>query len=155
MNKRLTTTGGSTLATREPAAASLAASQRMRRIARAATAPEMKVRRFLHARGLRYSTNTPHLPGRPDLCLTACGSVVFVHGCFWHGHDCPHGRVQAKTNLAFWTSKIAANRERDERKHRELVALGWRVEVLWECQCDDARRLAALARRMAARRGSG
>jgi DNA mismatch endonuclease, patch repair protein len=154
MNKRVVTAAAAPLETRNGEAASRAGSQRMRGIARAATAPEMKVRRFLHARGFRYSTNTPRLPGKPDLCLTACSSVIFVHGCFWHGHDCPHGRVQAKTNRAFWTTKIAANRERDERKRRELVALGWRVEVVWECQCDDARHLTALVRRLAARRAS-
>ena len=108
----------------------------------------MLVRRYLHSRGLRYRLHDTRLPGTPDLSLPARASVVLVNGCFWHGHDCRHGAVAARRNAGYWTAKIADNRERDMRKHRELRALGWDVEVIWECECRNARTLAALALRL-------
>lgn len=118
----------------------------MKRVRRQDTAPEMLVRRALHAAGLRYRLHVRGLPGSPDLVLSRRSTVVFVHGCFWHGHDCRHGSVQAKSNTAFWQAKIEANRERDARQRLALEALGWQVETVWECQCKDTdglRRLAA------------
>lgn len=73
--------------------------------------------------------------------------MVFVHGCFWHGHDCPHGSIQSKTNAEFWRRKLDDNRSRDARKEAQLRAAGWHVEVIWECQVHDA----AVLRRLAAR----
>ena len=123
----------------------------MKWIGRKDTAPEMRVRRYLHSRGLRYVLHDRQLPGTPDLSLPARASVIFVNGCFWHGHDCPHGAVAARRNAGYWAAKISDNRARDERKRRELRALGWHVQVIWECECGNARTLAALARRLLTR----
>ena len=120
----------------------------MKRVKRQDTAPELRVRRRLHAHGLRFRLNVTTLPGRPDLVLPRRRTAVFVHGCFWHGHDCPHGRVQAKSNAAFWAEKIATNRLRDQRKAGELRGMGWIVETVWECETKDDRRLDALASRL-------
>lgn len=112
------------------------------------TAPELAVRRYLHAAGVRFRLHVTSLPGRPDVVAPKRQTVVFIHGCFWHGHDCAHGRVPAKTNTEFWAEKIAANRVRDGRKSTALRALGWHVETIWECECDKADKLAALRRRL-------
>jgi DNA mismatch endonuclease (patch repair protein) len=112
------------------------------------TAPELAVRRYLHAAGIRFRLHVASLPGRPDIVAPRRRTVVFVHGCFWHGHDCVHGRVQAKTNTEFWAEKIAANRARDSRTSAALRALGWHVETIWECECCRADKLAALSRRL-------
>lgn len=122
----------------------------MKRIGRQNTAPELAVRRFLHASGLRFRVAVRSLPGTPDIVLPRHSMVVFVHGCFWHGHRCAHGRVQARTNAAFWLEKIAANRRRDARKRRVLEALGWRVIEVWECQVGSARIMQRLVDRIAA-----
>ncbi len=123
----------------------------MKAVRQAHTEPERAVRRYLHAQGLRFALQRADLPGRPDIVLPRRGSVVFVHGCFWHGHHCTHGSVKAKRNAAFWAAKIDANRARDHRKASELRRLGWRVETIWECQVRDARRLEMLSRRLLAR----
>lgn len=106
----------------------------MRSVGRKDTAPELAVRKALHAAGLRFRVNVKGLPGTPDIVLPRRGTVVFVHGCFWHGHCCAHGAVRAKTNTSFWEHKIADNRVRDARKRRALSQLGWVVETVWECQ---------------------
>jgi DNA mismatch endonuclease (patch repair protein) len=118
----------------------------MRGVRQSSTAPELKVRSYLHAHGLRFSLNRKSLPGSPDLVLRRRSTVVFVHGCFWHAHECAHGSVKARTNIAFWEAKLSANKARDVRNVRALRNLGWMVEIVWECQLRDARRLAALAR---------
>ncbi len=123
----------------------------MRRVARRDTAPELAVRRWLFAQGLRFRLHGAGLPGRPDIVLARRHTVVFVHGCFWHGHHCKHGRVQARTNSAYWTAKIADNRARDQRQRKALRALGWQVEVLWECESARPDKLDRLARRLLAR----
>jgi DNA mismatch endonuclease (patch repair protein) len=120
----------------------------MRAVRQAHTAPELTVRRFLHRQGLRYSTHVAALPGRPDIVLPRRRSVVFVHGCFWHGHTCPHGAVQAKTNSKFWSEKIIQNQARDARKEDALRNSDWHVEVVWECQVEDAAFMHALAKRL-------
>lgn len=120
----------------------------MRSVKRKDTAPELAVRRFLHAAGIRYRLHVASLPGRPDIVATKRRTVVFVHGCFWHGHDCAHGRVPAKANSEFWAQKIEANRARDGRKSAALRALGWHVETIWECECGKGGKLAALRRRL-------
>lgn len=103
---------------------------------------------MLHAHGLRYTLHPRNLPGRPDIVLPKRRTVVFVHGCFWHGHDCDHGRVAAKSNAAFWAAKIAANRERDHRQRTALRAAGWLVETVWECQVEQRGIIARLAARL-------
>lgn len=120
----------------------------MKSVRREDTAPELSVRRFLHASGLRYRLHDRSLPGTPDVVLPRYRTVVFVHGCFWHGHDCAHGAVRSRTNTAFWTEKIEANRARDERKKAALIEAGWQVETIWECQAKDSSLLGKLVGRI-------
>lgn len=96
------------------------------------TVPELFVRKAVHATGLRYVLHSRHLPGRPDLSFPKYKTVLFVHGCFWHGHDCRAGRAPS-TNTEYWLSKIAENRRRDSRQKSELEAGGWKVLTVWEC----------------------
>lgn len=117
----------------------------MRQVGREGTAPELCVRRFLHAQGLRFRLHPRGLPGKPDIVLPRRATVVFVHGCFWHGHHCRHGSVRARANAKYWAAKIADNRARDRRQCRALRALGWRVDVVWECECANERKLNVLA----------
>src|SRR6266705_2161253 len=109
-------------------------SRLMKSVAQSATAQELIVRKTLHGCGYRYVVNDMRLPGRPDLVFPRRKCAIFVHGCFWHGHECKHGRHVPKTNTGFWVNKILANRERDARKRRELEVLGWRVLEVWECE---------------------
>ncbi|MCW5749621.1 MAG: DNA mismatch endonuclease Vsr [Alphaproteobacteria bacterium] len=105
----------------------------MSRIRGINTNPELIVRRALHALGYRFRLHARDLPGRPDLVLRSRGMVIFVHGCFWHRHDC--GRAyMPKTRREFWQRKFASNVERDRRTREELEAGGWEVIVVWECQ---------------------
>jgi len=96
------------------------------------TKPEMLLRRGLHARGYRFRLHRRDLPGCPDLVFPQYHSVIFVNGCFWHGHDCPMFKLPA-TRTEFWAAKIAGNRARDARALEGLAALSWRTLVLWEC----------------------
>ncbi|MHC9016823.1 very short patch repair endonuclease [Stenotrophomonas bentonitica] len=107
-------------------------SAQMSRIRGSNTKLEVLVRKGLHARGLRYRLGGAKLPGRPDIVLPRHRTVVFVHGCFWHGHDCPLYRLP-KTRPEFWADKIGSNRIRDQRVAAELEARGWRVLTVWEC----------------------
>lgn len=97
------------------------------------TKPEMAVRSIAHELGFRFRLHRDALPGRPDLVFPGRRKVVFVHGCFWHGHACKREKMP-KSNEAFWTTKVATNRARDKRVRRELRALGWASLVLWECE---------------------
>lgn len=106
------------------------------------TRPEMIVRRLAHALGYRYRLHRKDLPGNPDLVFAGRGAVIFVHGCFWHGHDCPRGARQPKQNAAYWTAKIARNRARDAASEAALAQAGWRVLTVWECQMKDTGALA-------------
>lgn len=107
------------------------------------TAPEMLVRRLAHRLGYRFRLHRKDLPGSPDLVFPARRVAMFVHGCFWHGHDCPRGARMPKANADYWRAKLARNAERDRRALDELAALGWRTAVLWECELKDERALAA------------
>lgn len=109
-------------------------SEIMRRVRSKDTGPELALRRYLHSKGLRYRLHVKELPGQPDIVFPARRSVILVHGCFWHGHDCRRGRNQPKSRLDYWRPKIEANRNRDERVAKELRRLGWRVLVVWECE---------------------
>lgn len=104
----------------------------MRSIRGRDTKPEMLIRRGLHAAGLRYHLHAKKLPGRPDIVFPRYRAVIFVHGCFWHGHNCPLFRLPA-TRTEFWTAKITGNRARDECAAAALLADGWRVFTVWEC----------------------
>ena len=112
-------------------------SQRHRNMAAihsAATKPELNLRRELWHHGFRYRVNDKRLPGRPDIVLPKYRTVVFVHGCLWHGHkECKYYTVP-KTNTKFWIAKVARNQERDQEVWRKLEAKGWSVIIVWECQ---------------------
>jgi DNA mismatch endonuclease (patch repair protein) len=123
-----------------------ATSRRMRVVRQENTLPELLVRKALHAYGLRFLTHPRALPGKPDIVLPKHRAVVFVHGCFWHGHSCSHGRKQSKTNVGYWTEKIAENRRRDRRKAAALRRLGWKVKTVWQCQVKSGQRIAALVK---------
>lgn len=106
----------------------------MRAIKSKNTTPEIRVRRALHARGLRFRLHRKDLPGAPDIVLPKWRMCLFVHGCFWHGHDCARGSRTPKTNTEYWVAKINRNIARDKRNIEALKNAGWRVEVIWECQ---------------------
>lgn len=112
------------------------------------TTPELRVRRALHALGLRYRLHRRDLPGKPDLALPKYGAVVFVHGCFWHMHHCPYGRPKPATNASFWEEKRKSNVERDKRNRRELREAGWRVFVIWECETRTSEAFESALRRL-------
>ena len=97
------------------------------------TKPELLVRRFLHKLGYRYRVHRRDLPGSPDLVFPSRRKAIFVHGCFWHGHDCRWGRLP-KSKLDYWKPKIEANRERDQRNVAALKDAGWSVKVVWQCE---------------------
>lgn len=98
------------------------------------TKPEIIVRKYLFAHGLRYRKNVKRLPGTPDIVFPKYKTAVFVNGCFWHGHKgCRYSHLPS-TNFEYWEKKIADNIERDERKKRELEGLGYRVLIIWQCQ---------------------
>jgi DNA mismatch endonuclease (patch repair protein) len=95
---------------------------------------EKKVRSLLHSLGYRFRLHVDGLPGKPDIVLPKYASIVFVHGCFWHGHNrCKRASIP-QTNREFWTQKISGNVQRDRRTTRELHKLGWKVLVVWQCQ---------------------
>jgi len=103
------------------------------------TRPELLIRKALHARGFRYRLHCD-LPGRPDICLPKHRAVIFVHGCFWHGHGC-HLFKWPSTRPAFWRAKIGRNREVDRAAEERLREAGWRVAVIWECALKGRDRL--------------
>lgn len=96
------------------------------------TKPELTVRKALHSKGFRYRLNVRSLPGTPDIVLPKHRAVIFVHGCFWHGHSCPLFKVP-KTRTQFWLDKIGRNVKRDTVNQEKLLASGWRIAVIWEC----------------------
>lgn len=100
------------------------------------TRPEIAVRSFLHRLGFRYRLHDRRLPGIPDLVFPKYGCVLFVHGCFWHGHKDPACKLARipKSNVQFWISKVKSNVERNKRDIGKLTKMGWRVIVVWECQ---------------------
>lgn len=98
------------------------------------TRPEVLVRKFLFSRGFRYRLNHPRLPGHPDVVLRKYRTVIFVNGCFWHGHEgCKYFRLP-RTNVEFWASKIHRNQQRDKNEQVRLAEMGWHCITIWECQ---------------------
>lgn len=104
------------------------------------TGPEMIVRRMLHSHGYRYRLHRKDLPGRPDIVFKGRYKAIFVHGCFWHGHGCPKGKLP-KSKLNYWQPKIEQNKARDTRNIAELEAAGWQVLVIWQCETADSQTL--------------
>lgn len=102
------------------------------------TKPEVIVRKYLFSQGLRYRKNVSKLPGKPDIVLKKYKTVVFINGCFWHLHNCKYF-VWPKQNADFWKSKILGNVERDKHNYNALIAGGWQVLIVWECQLKQSR----------------
>jgi DNA mismatch endonuclease (patch repair protein) len=121
-------------------------SYNMSRIRGKDTKPEMLVRQYLHARGLRYRLHTKELPGKPDLVFSGLRTVIFVHGCFWHRHEGCRYFVVPKTRTDFWLNKIGRNVVNDKRQQEELRNQGWRVLVVWECELRPPQRERTLER---------
>ena len=114
-------------------------SERMARIRSKNTRPEVVLRRALWHRGFRYRANVRNMPGSPDIVLPKHRTVVFVHGCFWHGHKkCKNNKIP-KTNTEFWQTKVSRNQERDQEVWRQLEAKGWSVVIVWECELAKGR----------------
>ncbi|MDX2233011.1 MAG: very short patch repair endonuclease [Hyphomonadaceae bacterium] len=115
----------------------------MRAVRRRDTGPELAVRRLVRAIRTGYRLDARGLPGRPDIAFTRTRHAIFVHGCFWHGHDCARGARAPKANAAYWAAKIARNRARDAAALTALTAAGWTAMVVWECALRDEQAIAA------------
>ncbi len=122
-------------------------SQIMARIRSSDTAPEKALRQLIHRLGCRFRLHRTDLPGKPDIVLPKHRLAVFMHGCFWHGHDCKDGRRPA-SNTDYWNSKLDRNAIRDKKNLRELRRLGWRCAVIWECQLEKPTQLEWRLRRL-------
>jgi DNA mismatch endonuclease, patch repair protein len=118
-------------------------SRTMRAVKSKDTTPEMIVRRLVHSLGYRYRLHRRDLPGCPDLVFGPRRKIIFVHGCFWHQHDCPRGARSPKSNQDYWVPKLQRNRCRDEENLILLAELNWRVLVIWECETKDRKALGA------------
>lgn len=103
------------------------------------TKPEILIRKALHARGFRFRLHVKDLPGKPDLVLPKYRALIFVHGCFWHGHGCRYFKLP-QTRPEFWLEKIGKNQRRDSLQEEALIAMGWRVLVVWECAVRSMRK---------------
>lgn len=135
----------------KPKRAPLTRSEVMSRVKGRDTRPEMRLRRALHAAGLRYRLQARELPGKPDIVFRRAKLAIFVHGCFWHRHSgCEHARMP-KSRLDFWRTKLEANVERDARQVGELEAAGWTVLTLWECETRNEAGVAAFVEDVARR----
>ena len=110
--------------------------------------PESTLRKRLHAHGLRFARRAHDLPGRPDLVLPKRRCVIFVRGCFWHGHGCELDRAAARFKTGTWAEEITANQARDAQDQTSLREAGWQVETVWECQLDQPAAIEALAARL-------
>jgi len=121
----------------------------MRAVKSSGTAPELAVRSAVRALGYarRYRLGGSVLPGKPDLVFGTMHKAIFVHGCFWHGHDCKRGARQPKGNAAYWRAKIARNRTRDVTVQKTLKVEGWKTLTVWECETRDAEKLSAKLKR--------
>jgi DNA mismatch endonuclease (patch repair protein) len=109
----------------------------MRAVKSADTTPELLVRRLAHGMGYRFRLHRKDLPGKPDLIFPGMHKAIFVHGCFWHGHDCARGARVPKAHRDYWVKKIGRNRERDRAACAALTGLGWKITVLWECELSN------------------
>ena len=119
-------------------------SEIMAKVKQKNTGPEQVVGKFLFSKGFRYRKNVKSLPGSPDIVLVKYKTVIFVHGCFWHGHEkCKYFRP-SKTNIDFWQKKIERNKERDKKEQCQLAAMGWHCITIWECQLKPKVRMETL-----------
>jgi DNA mismatch endonuclease (patch repair protein) len=118
-------------------------SRNMARVRAKDTTPELTVRRLAHRMGYRYRLHAAGLPGKPDIVFPARRKLIFVHGCFWHGHTCRSGTVRPQANAAFWVAKLDRNKERDARNLAALAEAGWAALVVWGCELRDVDALRA------------
>ena len=109
------------------------------------TKPEMILRKALFQKGYRYRINYKKLPGKPDIVFPKYKTVIFIHGCFWHGHDigCIDSHIP-KTNTSFWIEKIAKNKERDETNTMQILSMGWKVLTIWDCEIQQKNKIESL-----------
>ncbi|PZU44297.1 MAG: very short patch repair endonuclease [Sphingomonas sp.] len=112
-------------------------SERMRRVRACDTKPEVRLRKLIWRLGYRYRKNRRDVCGNPDVAFMGRKRAIFLHGCFWHRHDCPSGRRVPKSRVEFWTGKFQRNVERDRAVDVELATFGWRSLVIWECELRD------------------
>src|SRR5712691_1240549 len=110
------------------------------------TTPELLVRSMLRSVPCRYSINDPNLPGKPDIVFKRCKKAIFVHGCFWHRHNCRAGRSVPSTRTKFWTDKLTENKSRDGRQIAKLRRMGWGVMIVWQCKLKGRKARSVLAR---------
>lgn len=122
-------------------------SEIMSRIKSTDTKPEKLVRSLVHRMGYRFRLHRKDMPGKPDLVLPRCNTVVFVHGCFWHGHTCKSGH-KPKSNKRYWNKKLDGNKERDRKNARALRRQGWKVIIVWECETANEAKLERRLRRL-------
>ena len=106
------------------------------------TSPELNIRKALFSKGIRYRLHDRKLPGSPDLVFPKYKAVIFIHGCFWHNHNCKHGRLPI-TNRAFWENKLHGNAKRDQQIVDKLHSLGWRTRVIWLCSLKNKQKFAS------------
>lgn len=116
-------------------------SRTMRAVKGRDTTPELLVRRLLHGMGYRYRLHRSDLPGKPDIVFGPRGKVLFVHGCFWHGHNCKRGSRKPATNSSYWKAKISRNVKRYLKQMDKLAADGWSTLTLWECELKNTEEL--------------
>lgn len=120
----------------------------MSRIRNKGTKPEIMLRKALFARGFRYRVNVKSLPGKPDIVLPRYKTVIFVHGCFWHGHSGCKYAYTPKSNTEFWVNKISNNKKRDVETEFKLKELGWKVIIVWECEIRHGKDFSGLIERL-------
>ncbi len=119
----------------------------MTRVKSKDTKPEMTMRRLIHAMGYRFRLHRSDLPGKPDLAFPKFHKVIFVHGCFWHGHSCKSGKNRPASNKSYWIPKLERNMQRDKQNRRKLEELGWQSLVIWECQIKDIDKMQKVVRK--------
>ncbi len=112
-------------------------SERMRRVRAEDTKAEIAVRRLIYSLGYRYRLHARDLPGYPDIVFRRRQKLIFVHGCFWHRHNCSSGKRLPKTRLGFWVPKLEANKKRDLANQKKLKKLGWDFSIIWECEIQN------------------
>jgi len=115
-------------------------SEIMSKISGRDTKPEILVRKYLFSEGFRYRKNVKRLPGKPDIVLPKYKTIIFVHGCFWHGHKNCIASKLPESNIEYWTNKISTNKKRDFKNKKLLKKLGWNIIIIWECELNIKKR---------------
>jgi DNA mismatch endonuclease (patch repair protein) len=125
-------------------------SQVMASIRGTETKPEISVRSFLFKQGFRFRKNVYNLPGKPDIVLAKYETVIFIHGCFWHGHSCKRATLPT-SNVVFWQTKILTNMERDKRVRNELKKSGWKILIVWGCELKNRKKFDSTMKKLIGR----